>query len=66
VRNNRALRCQELLRRAPKNLDAANNIRLPDAELTLEPGNPLFSQPGFERIPVAEMGTYADAWRKRP
>ena len=64
VRNNRAIRCPELYRRAPKNLDAANNIRLPDAELTLKSDNPLFRQPGFERIPVEEMGLYADAWRK--
>ncbi|MGO9111084.1 MAG: right-handed parallel beta-helix repeat-containing protein [Thermoguttaceae bacterium] len=64
VRNNRAVRCQELYRRAPKNLDATNNIRLPDAELTFKPDNPLFSQPGFERIPVEEMGVYADNWRK--
>jgi hypothetical protein len=64
VRNNRTIRCAELYRRAPKNLDAANNIKLPDTELTLQPGNPLFSQPGFERIPVEEKGIYADAWRK--
>ena len=64
IRNNRALRCQELYRRAPKNLDAVNNVRLPDGELRLQSGDPLFSQPGFERIPVEEMGMYADAWRK--
>jgi hypothetical protein len=64
VRNNRTIHCQELYRRAPANLDAANNIRLTDTELSLKPGNPLFTQPGFERIPVEEMGVYADAWRK--
>ena len=64
ARNNRVLRCAELFRRAPKNLDATNNIKLPEGELTLKPGNPLFSQPGFERIPVEEMGAYADPWRK--
>jgi hypothetical protein len=64
VRNNRAIRCQELYRRAPENLDAANNIRLSDVELNLKSDNPLFSQPDFERIPVNEMGMYADAWRK--
>lgn len=64
VRNNRALRCGELFRRAPKNLDATNNIQLPDGKLTLQPGDPLFSQPGFERIPFEEMGAYADAWRQ--
>ena len=64
VRNNRAIRCQELFRHRSKNLDATNNIQLPAGELTLKPGDPLFSQPGFERIPVEEMGVYADAWRK--
>src|SRR5208337_5230195 len=59
VRNNRVIRCYELYRRAPKNLDAANNIRLFDVDLTLRSGNPLFSQAGFERIPVDEIGTYA-------
>ena len=63
VRNNRALRCAELYRRAPKNLVVTNNIQLPDRELTLQPGDLLFSQPGFEKIPVAEMGAYADQWR---
>jgi hypothetical protein len=64
VRNNRALRCGEILRRAPSNLDAVNNIRLPDAEVKLRPGSPLLNEPGFEKIPLEEMGTYADAWRK--
>jgi hypothetical protein len=64
VRNNRAIRCQQLFRHAPKNLDATNNIQLPDGELTLNPRNPIFSRPGFERIPVEEMALYADAWRK--
>jgi hypothetical protein len=64
VRNNRALRCAELFRRAPKNLDTTNNIALPDGKLTLTPGNPLFSQPGFDRIPIEEMGIYADTWRR--
>ena len=64
VRNNRAIGCDELYRRAPKNLAATNNVKLPDRDLTLNPGNPLFSQPGFEKIPVEEMGTYADGWRK--
>jgi hypothetical protein len=66
VRNNRTIRCEQLYRRAPKNLDATNNIKLPDRELTLKSGDPLFSQPGFERIPVEEIGAYADAWRKSP
>jgi hypothetical protein len=37
---------------------------LTDRELTLKPDNPLFSQHGFEKIPVDEMGLYADTWRK--
>jgi hypothetical protein len=64
VRDNRTICCEELYRRAPKNLDVGNNIKLPDGKLTLLPGNPLFSQPGFEKIPVEEMGAYADTWRK--
>ena len=64
VRNNRAIGCEELYRRAPRNLDATNNVKLPDRALSLNPGDPLFSQPGFEKIPVEEMGTYADAWRR--
>jgi hypothetical protein len=63
VRNNRTLRCEELCRRAPKNLDATNNIKMGDMEWTLKPGQPLFSQPGLEKIPIQEMGIYADPWR---
>ena len=64
IRNNRTIRCEELFRRAPQNLDATNNIQLPDRELTLKPDNPLFSQPGFEKIPIEETGLYADTWRQ--
>jgi hypothetical protein len=64
VRNNRALRCKELYRRAPKNLDTANNVSLTEGVVTPEAGNPLYQQTGFERIPIEEIGIYADAWRK--
>ena len=64
VRNNRTIRCEELFRRAPQNLHAENNLILPDTELTLKPDNPLFTQSGFEKIPILEMGMYIDSWRK--
>ena len=63
VANNRAIGCDELYRRAPKNLVVTNNVKLPARELSLKPGDPLWTEPGFEKIPVGEMGMYADGWR---
>ncbi len=69
VRNNRSIRCGEQFRAhygaVLNNLKATNNITLPaETEFSPKTDNPLFSQPGFERIPIEEMGVYADAWRK--
>ncbi len=63
IRNNRALRCLELYRRAPENLDVQHNVELPDCEFNCQPDNPLFHQPGFETIPIAEIGVYQDTRR---
>ena len=41
----------------------ANNVRLSEGQLTLQAGEAILNQPGFEKIPVEEMGMYADAWR---
>ena len=65
VSRNLTLRCAELLRRAPKTIEATNNIVVPEGELTLKADNPILNHPGFDRIPVEEIGFYTDAWRKR-
>ena len=65
IRGNVALRCTELTRRAPKVLESTNNVILTEGQLDLRPENPLFHQPGFQPIPVQEIGVYTDAWRNR-
>lgn len=69
VRNNRSIRCGEQFRAhygaVLNNLKATNNVTLPmETTFTPKTDNPLFNQPGFERIPIEEMGVYADSWRK--
>lgn len=63
VRRNVALRCGELLRRAPANTEATGNIVLKEGALALQSSNPIFNQPGLVRIPVEEIGLFQDGWR---
>jgi hypothetical protein len=63
VRSNLAVRCGELLRRAPRSVEASGYTTLNEGELTLKADNPLFNRPGFARIPVEEIGLYQDSWR---
>jgi hypothetical protein len=63
VRRNLALRVGELLRRAPGNIEANGNIVLKEGQMSREPDNPIFNEPGFVPIPVADIGLYRDRWR---
>jgi hypothetical protein len=60
VRSNLAWHCAELLRRAPGNLDARENVMLQDSEIIWQPGQLRMNRPGIEPIPLAEIGLYAD------
>lgn len=64
IRRNLAWRCGELLRRAPGNLDAGDNVVLTDAEFLWTPLHAMPMRTGFEPIPFQEIGLYADAWRR--
>jgi hypothetical protein len=61
IRRNLGWRCGELLRRAPRNLDAADNAMLGDKEFTWDPMRFQLTRPGFDRIPFEEIGLYRDA-----
>ncbi len=58
------LRCGEPLRRAPKTIQAVDNISLNSGEFSLTGSNAFLNQPGFKPIPVQRIGLYKDAWRK--
>jgi hypothetical protein len=60
IRRNLGWHCGELLRRAPRNLEVADNAMLSDSEFTWNRKNPRLEQLGFEPIPFAEMGLYRD------
>lgn len=64
VRSNIVFQCKQLTIRAPRNLDVTNNLQMTNGVFAPDPANPLFHQAGFERIPIAEMGLYADQWRR--
>jgi hypothetical protein len=66
VYRNVLVRCGELLRRAPRSIEALDNTTLTEGDATLRPENPLFKRPGFAPIPVEEIGLYEDAFRKLP
>lgn len=61
IRRNLGWRCDELLRHAPKNIDAADNTMLGDGEFAWNPGSFELKRPGFDPIPFGEIGLYRDA-----
>ena len=63
---NVAVRCGELFRRPPRNIQDLDNSMVAEGDSTLRPDNPLLNRPGFAPIPVQEIGLYADAFRKLP
>jgi len=63
VRSNLMVRCGEMLRRAGKGVQASNNTETAEGAITLRADNPLFTQPGAPRIPVAKIGLCPDSWR---
>ena len=65
VRHNVAVRCGELLRRAPKSIEAVDNLMLEKGEFSSKPNNSLLNRPGSSRIPVEKMGLYRDVWRRQ-
>ncbi len=60
VRRNLGWRCGELFRRAPSNLDAQDNAMLGEREFTWEARDFHSNRPGFDPIPIAEIGLYRD------
>ena len=60
VRRNLGWRCGELFRRAPSNLDAQDNAMLGEREFTWEAKDFHSNRPGFDPIPIAEIGLYRD------
>jgi hypothetical protein len=61
IRRNLGWRCGELLRRAPQNVDATDNVMLSETEFSWNPERFRLNRPGFERIPFEEVGLYRDA-----
>jgi hypothetical protein len=60
ITRNLGWHCGEILRRAPRNLEAQDNALLEDTDFTWEPTAPRLARPGFERIPFEEIGLYRD------
>lgn len=60
VRHNAGWRCGELLRRAPGNLEASDNVLLSEKDFHWNPRSFRFERPGFERIPFEQIGLYRD------
>jgi hypothetical protein len=65
VYRNVAVRCGELLRRAPKNVLTIANETLADGALTGDPADPLLNRPGHVRIPIDRTGLYGDGYREK-
>jgi len=61
IRRNLGWHCGELLRRAPKNIDATENATLDDKEFTWDPKRFQMHRQGFDPIPFEEIGLYRDA-----
>jgi hypothetical protein len=66
VCRNVLIRCEELLRHAPKNLQVLENTVLPNGNASSRPDNPILNRPGFARIPVEQIGLYRDTFRDQP
>ncbi len=60
IRRNLGWHCGELLRRAPSNLETADNAMLSSTGFTWNPENFRLDYPGFDRIPFEEIGLYQD------
>ena len=60
IQRNLGWRCGEVFRRAPKNLDAQDNLVLQDHEFTWNPHAFQLERPGFDRIPFEEIGLHRD------
>lgn len=65
VCRNLLIRGDEILRHAPKNLQALQNTTLSGGDVALRPENPSLNRPGFARIPVEQIGLYQDEFRRR-
>jgi hypothetical protein len=61
IRRNLGWRCGELLRRAPRNVEAADNAMLGEKEFSWDAKSLQLNRPGFDRIPFEEIGLYRDA-----
>jgi hypothetical protein len=61
IRRNLGWRCGELFRRAPGNVDAADNAMLGEKEFSWDAKSLRLNRPGFDRIPFEEIGLYRDA-----
>ncbi len=64
VRRNVLLRCDELLRHGHPSVESVGNTSLTGVEFDLKSANPFRNRPGFDPIPVDEMGLYTDTWRQ--
>jgi len=61
IRRNLGFRCGEILRRAPRNLDAADNTLLKESEFNWNPKDFRLNRAGFDPIPFDQIGLYHDA-----
>jgi hypothetical protein len=61
IRRNLGWHCGELLRRAPRNIVAADNFMLGEKEFSWATRILSLNRPGFDPIPFEEIGLYADA-----
>lgn len=61
IRRNLGWRCGELLRRAPRNIEAAGNVLLGEKEFSWDARSLPLNRPGFDPIPLEEIGLYRDA-----
>ncbi len=61
IRRNLGWRCGELLRRAPRNIEAAGNVLLGEQEFSWDARSLPLNRPDFDPIPLAEIGLYRDA-----
>jgi len=66
VYRNVLVRCGEFLRHRPGTVDLFGNTILAEGDTSLRPDSPLLNRPGFARIPVEEIGLYADEFRPKP
>jgi len=63
VYRNLLIRCGELLRHPPKQMETVDNVVLDRGDAALRNGKLPPDRPGFRRIPVEEIGLYKDEFR---